>query len=423
MLQAISGTSAEGEGSGTPVPGSEKIKSTGANAAARAKTRAMAESASDADENESGEEAGAEREAESSEQEPENQSGEDSGTDNISSSDDFDGSGSGKQETTDKEGGRIQFHQTDSVSEPVGGETSYDSDYQREHNDRAAADIERMLEQMAEKAACKQLENERIQELNDAAQSISYGDIHKGVKITVHRIPEVDEELETQYHDICGPLLNISKQLQRSLVQKLKDQQRGGKQTGLVMGRRLDAHALCRNDGKVFYKNNLPNEIPRISVGLLLDESGSMSCGDRCTYARAASIILYDFCHSLNIPIMIYGHSCEYGSGVELYSYAEFDSIDHDDKYRLMDISARGCNRDGAPLRFVAEQLSKRPEEVRILMLVSDGQPSAPGYGGTAAEEDLRGIKQEYKRKGILFVAAAIGDDSVTRSYVKSIGI
>ena len=413
MLQAISGTSAEGEGSGTPVPGSEKIKSTGANAAGRAKTRAMAESASDADENESGEEAGAEREAESSEQEPENQSGEDSGTDNISSSDDFDGSGSGKLETTDKEGGRIPFHQTDSVSEPVGGETSYDSDYQREHNDRAAADIERMLEQMAEKAACKQLENERIQELNDAAQSISYGDIHKGVKITVHRIPEVDEELETQYHDICGPLLNISKQLQRSLVQKLKDQQRGGKQTGLVMGRRLDAHALCRNDGKVFYKNNLPNEIPRISVGLLLDESGSMSCGDRSTYARAAAIILYDFCQALNIPIMVYGHSTSWSSGVDLYSYAEFDSFDRDDKYRLMDIAARGSNRDGAALRFVAEQLSKRDEEVRILMLVSDGQPADCGYGGTAAEEDLRGIKQEYRRKGILFVAAAIGDDKV----------
>ena len=78
-----------------------------------------------------------------------------------------------------------------------------------------------------------------------------------------------------------------------------------------------------------------------------------------------------------------------------------------------MDIAARGSNRDGAALRFVAEQLSKRDEEVRILMLVSDGQPADVGYGGTAAEEDLRGIKQEYKRKGILFVAAAIGEDKV----------
>ena len=36
-----------------------------------------------------------------------------------------------------------------------------DEDYKREQNDRAAEDIERMLERMAEKAACKQLENER----------------------------------------------------------------------------------------------------------------------------------------------------------------------------------------------------------------------------------------------------------------------
>ena len=40
----------------------------------------------------------------------------------------------------------------------------------------------------------------------------------------------------------------------------------------------------------------------------------------------------------------------------------------------------------------------------------ADGQPADTGYHGTAAEEDLRGIKHEYQRKGILFVAAAIGD-------------
>ena len=119
---------------------------------------------------------------------------------------------------------------------------------------------------------------------------------------------------------------------------------------------------------------------------------------------------------------MVYGHSTDYtdvGNTVALYSYAEFDGFDHDDKYRMMDIAARGSNRDGAALRFVAEQLSKRPEAVKILILVSDGQPADSGYSGSAAEEDLRGIKQEYQRKGILFVAAAIGDDkqNIERIY------
>ena len=423
LLQAISGASAESSGSGKPVAGSEAWKSPVSRAAARGRTQALARQNQSGNDEEKSDESGAS--ASEEEESPEVPAPTQTDSENGSAADDVGapldsaGGASSKQETTDHEGGRIPEHQTDSVSAPVGGSTEYDDEYQREMNENAASDIERMLDQMAEKAATKQLESERLKELNEAAQSISYGDIHSGVDIRVHRIAEVDDQLQEQYHAISAPLLNISRQLQRSLVQRLKDQQRGGKQTGLVMGRRLDAHALCRNDGKVFYKNNLPNEIPKISVGLLLDESGSMSCSDRSTYARAAAIILYDFCQSLNIPIMVYGHSTGWGSEVDLYSYAEFDSIDRDDKYRLMDIAARNSNRDGAALRYVAEQLSKRTEEVRLLILVSDGQPAASGYSGTAAEEDLRGIKQEYKRKGILFVAAAIGDDrqNIERIY------
>ena len=40
-------------------------------------------------------------------------------------------------------------------------------------------------------------------------------------------------------------------------------------------------------------------------------------------------------------------------------------------------------------------------EDIKLLMLISDGQPADYDYyGGTAAEEDLRGIKHEYQRKG-----------------------
>ena len=328
----------------------------------------------------------------------------------------------GKQEVSNTETDRIPFHQTEKLSAPLGGTIEKNEDYHREMYDRAAADIERLLENMAERAACTELENERLQELNDAAQSISYGDIHSGVSIVVNRIAEVDEELVDQYNSISAPLLTISRQLQKSLIRQLKDSRRGGKQTGLLMGRRLDAHALHRNDGKVFYKNALPNEIPELAVGLLLDESGSMCGYDRCTYARASAIILYDFCRSLDIPIMVYGHSTSYRADtntVDFFSYAEFEGYDNDDKYRMMDISARGSNRDGAALRFVADQLSKRPEQIKLLILVSDGQPADYGYSGSAAEEDLRGIKQEYQRKGVLLIAAAIGSDkeNIERIY------
>jgi nitric oxide reductase activation protein len=116
---------------------------------------------------------------------------------------------------------------------------------------------------------------------------------------------------------------------------------------------------------------------------------------------------------------MVYGHTTGYSKGVDMFSNAEFESYDNDDKYRMMDIGARNSNRDGAALRFVAERLSKRQEDVKLLILISDAQPADWGYSGTAAEEDLRGIKKEYQRKGILFVAAAIGDDkqNIERIY------
>lgn len=416
-MQAMAGSSSNGEGTSTPVADAT-TSCPAPNAEKRAQT------AADAKQNESGEnetEEGAAAQTSSEEEKSKTSASTSAGAPSNSAEPLASDDGTihaGKQEVSSEEKGRIPYQHTERVSEPMGGTVERNDNYEREHYNGAASDVERLLEKMAERAACVQLENERLRELNDVAQGISYGDIHAGVSVCVNRIADVDEELVDQYNAMSGPLLAISRQLQKSLVQQLKDKQRGGKQTGLMMGRRLDAHALCRNDGKVFYKNALPNEVPEMAVALLLDESGSMCSCDRCTYARASAIILYDFCRSLRIPVMVYGHStgCR---DVELYSYAEFESIDQNDKYRMVDIAARSSNRDGAALRFVAEQLSKRPEEIKILILVSDGQPAAYGYGGSAAEEDLRGIQQEYRRKGILFIAAAIGDDkqNIERIY------
>lgn len=321
------------------------------------------------------------------------------------------------QPVSEHETGRIPLTDSDMLSTPEGGVTERDDDYQGTGYSGAAADIQRVLEKIAEDSVCTGLERQRTKELTELAQSISYGNIHDGVSMTVHRIAKVDDSLKEQYREISDDLIRISKQLQKSVLQQMHDSRRGGKQTGLLMGRRLDIHALSRNDGRVFYKNALPNEIPALSVGLLLDESGSMCSCDRVTYARATAIILYDFCQALGIPITVYGHSTS--GGVDLYSYAEFEAIDQDDRYRMMDISARNSNRDGAALRFVAERLVRRREDVKLLMLVSDGQPADSNYYGTAAEADLRGIKQEYQRKGILFVAAAIGSDkeNIERIY------
>ncbi len=420
LLSALAGSSAEGSGETEPVSGSTTSGTSGGSptAGARAATAQLAaDTAKEEEESESGAGADGGEEEETPTEAQEAAAAASADSEGEGTPVDGQSPPGACQPVSEQETGRIPLTDSDTLSTPEGGTMERDDDYQGTGYSGAASDIQRILEKIAENSVCTELERQRTKELTELAQSISYGNIHEGVSMKVHRIAEVSDDLKEQYREISGDLLHISKQLQKSVLQQMHDSRRGGKQTGLLMGRRLDIHALSRNDGRVFYKNALPNEIPALSVGLLLDESGSMCSCDRATYARATAIILYDFCQALGIPIMVYGHSSDIG--VDLYSYAEFDAIDQDDRYRMMDISARNDNRDGAALRYVAERLVRRSEDVKLLMLVSDGQPWDTGYYGTAAEEDLRGVKQEYQRKGILFVAAAIGNDkeNIERIY------
>ena len=398
IFGSMAGGSTIGEGSTSAVstPAGEESEENAESKAKRAKTHASAEKESEDDEDETETDLKMSGKVGAPEGEPSDSEGDKE-----------------RKDVSAEEGGRIPYHETDKVSNPEGGTFERDDAYERDCYENAASDIERLLETMAERAACEELEDERRDELNSFAKNISYGNIHTGVNMRVRRIASVDEKLVEQYNAIAGKLLTISKQLQKSIARQLQDMRQGAKQTNLLFGRRLNASALHRNDGRVFYKNKLPNET-ELAVGLLVDESGSMSCRDRATSARATAIIMQDFCTALGIPVMIYGHSTDYPSGkhvVELYAYAEFETFDKNDRYRLMDIKARSNNRDGAALRYVAERLSNRPEKTKLLILISDGQPADYNYDGSAAEEELRGIKQEYQRKGITFVAAAIGED------------
>jgi len=410
LLSKLAGTSREGTGDSTPIketPGSTHSPS---SAEKRTATAALAASGDEQSEETETNETSAAQECEASPEQEDasaTAAGSEPGDDTNESSDT---SGPADiQPVTAEEGGRLPSTHTTEVSAPVGGSIQRDDEYEGGGYTDAAADIERVVEQMAEKSVHTTLEKERTSELNALANEIAYGDIHTGVKITIRRIADVDEERKEQYRAAAPELLKISKALQSSICQQLRDKRRGGKQTNLYSGRKLHIPALPRNDGKAFYNKKLPNETPELAIALLLDESGSMSWSDRASYARATAVILYDFCQSLGIPIMVYGHSAD--RGVDLYSYAEFDAIDSDDRYRMMDISARSNNRDGAALRYVMEQLAKRREDIKLLILVSDGQPADHGYHGTAAEADLRGVKKDCERKGVLLVAAAIGDD------------
>ena len=318
------------------------------------------------------------------------------------------------QEETD----RIQAHVSNGIISEGDGGLDCNTEYEGSDYSYAAEDIERLLDTMAEAIVDEEQEQELSEELQREANRISYGNAHRNIHITVNRMTHVSPEMVESYNRVAPQLLMLSKRMQRSVSAVLRDKRQGGKQTGLLCGKRLNQHALYRNDGRIFYNSRLPTEPINLSVGLLVDESGSMCGNDRITRAKATAIVIQDFCESLGIPLMIVGHTA-WSSRVQLFSYSDFDSRDKNDRYRLMDMSARDCNRDGATLRFVAEKLARQVSDIKILIIICDGQPNDDGYSGSAAEADLRGIKLEYSRRGVQIYAAAIGDDrpNIERIY------
>lgn len=280
---------------------------------------------------------------------------------------------------------------------------------EEEAPEKGDASLKLLEEEMANEIVEEAIEGEIMRENITLDGSIAYDkSFHSGIRASVTRAgvnPRAQELWEKK-----KSLLSKSKIMTKELRRQIKDAQDGGKEDGLYTGKRIEAHSLTRYDKKFFSTTRLPEDIPDMAVMLLIDESGSMS-GERIEIARDTAIILYNFCRECNIPISIVGHTADHVSDVDLISYAEFDSVDKKDNLRLMGISAKSNNRDGYALRYAAEKLDRRREDMKLLFVISDGYPAAHCYGHAQGKADVQNVVQTYRKKGMNIITAGIGSD------------
>lgn len=319
-----------------------------------------------------------------------------------------------RPEVTDQEAGRFEG---ESVCEATNGESlvKWDNEYEGSGYFNAADDMNRVLYDLAEEKFEKEQEKKLVNAIKSQAEHMNFGYAHADCNIEVHRIANVPVSCRQMYDSLSPDILKTAKRLKEEMWEIIYPE-KDGMEKNLPMGKKIDSSRLYRQDRKIFMSRRAFEEERQAAIAVLIDESLSMAYEDRITFGRLTALILYDVCVNLGIPVIVYGHSTSYDGlytteTVDLYAYAEFDSVDGKDRYRIMDMSPRGSNRDGAAIRFVAERLKTRPEDLKMLFLVSDGQPAALNYSGDLAKEDLKSLKGDLKRQGILLFAAAIGDD------------
>ncbi len=252
--------------------------------------------------------------------------------------------------------------------------------------------------------------------LNQQAREMVKGSCHEKVNLIVHR-PEATLAHHHEYEQIASGLLPVIRELVRKTAPLLEHEVATEFGKSRLYGTKFHAEKLASPDFRCFSQKRPPNEEPSLAVALRIDESASMSAFGRLTAAKQAAVAVYEFCASCGIPTLIYGDTADRSplERMSLYSYIDYENPSLNDKYSLMAIQGHSNNRDGMALRILGEKLLQAPQKTKLLISISDGQPKAlPDYTGEAALADMKEVIREYSRQGIVFLAAAIGQDKET---------
>lgn len=154
----------------------------------------------------------------------------------------------------------------------------------------------------------------------------------------------------------------------------------------------------------------------------LVDNSGSMA-GHKFKLARLTAGALEIALHGLaSLKISLF--STRYGENTTQHdTIKDFDQVGSSGKsiafgsIENKKITAGGGNKDGFSIRVATKELLKRSEKNKVLVIISDGEPTDYRGGTIAGTADVRDAVAEAKKKGIIVIALLIGDSSYIRDF------
>ncbi len=146
----------------------------------------------------------------------------------------------------------------------------------------------------------------------------------------------------------------------------------------------------------------------KVCVGVLIDESGSMG-GTKIQKAREAAIFINEVFKKMpDVELFIYGHTADTNGrdSVDMTIYREKGLIT--DSFSLGTVEAHANNRDGDAILATARRMRNQTENQGLLIVLSDGAPSASGYGGREAIADTRKKVTRAQSLGFQVIQIAI---------------
>lgn len=208
----------------------------------------------------------------------------------------------------------------------------------------------------------------------------------------------------------------------RKTLEKHIEQKRNYQRSDLLYGRlsKKWIPLLTEPIPRVFYKKHQPSTELDAVFTLLIDCSASMM--DKMEKTKKAVVLFHEVLKQLRIPHSVVGFWEDAEEAKKDYQpnyYHEVipfeNSVSASTGPEIMQLEPQEDNRDGFSIRIAAEQLEKRREKHKFLLVFSDGEPSAQEYEKFGIIDTFEAVKSTRK-KGIQTVGMFLANGTVEES-------
>lgn len=220
---------------------------------------------------------------------------------------------------------------------------------------------------------------------------------------------------EMKQQPIRKSVLVLGSMLRQVLIQQ-QDDDRSRAEFGALVPNRL--WKVGRVQDQKLFDRVQPRNRGEIVVELLLDSSSSQTL--RQPQIAAQGYIISQALSMAGIPHRV-SSFCSYWNYTAIHRFRDYDDPESENR-AILQYRAFGENRDGLAIRAVCKDLAARPEEKKILIMLSDGKPnhlgsSRPGTGkgaayvGEAAIRDTALEIRKLRAKGIAVLGIFVGSE------------
>ena len=244
-----------------------------------------------------------------------------------------------------------------------------------------------------------------------SGNSVGASAVHKNIKINENH-PKINLNLRKAYQNIYNHYhLNINSYNSRFL--QLLRAQVPVRENKYFFGVGIDSKMMGDMKRRIWFRNTRGNEVPDMSVLLLIDGSGSM-WGERRNSAMISAVILHEVLKKQGIQHAIVEHrGCGDEPEIDVNILVDFNAKE-EEKLNIMQLDADGDNRDGLALYWAEKYINQKTFcDNKLIIVLSDGQPAHAydEYWGPVANKDTANAAKKIINRGTNIIAVALDDE------------